>query len=147
MGNFDFVPNTLTYNGSVTSFGGVHNLDVPLDAVCVTIQVVNWWDLSPMPNAQVTAHGGGGQYESYGTTDANGFVCLLVQKNAQFSVEASVTVGSSYYATPIQSTFTSPNFTSDASACGNSVTCPLLGTHKISLVTGGIINLPVTSEL
>jgi len=135
VGNFEFVPSTLTYNGSVTSFGGAHNLDNPQDTTCVTVQVVRMFDGAGMSNFNVTAHGA--QYSSSGTTNASGFVCLLVQRNASFTVDAWGVVGTSYYLTPQQPTFTSPNFSSGAADCGNSCTsCPFLGTVQVDLVVG-----------
>lgn len=135
VGNFDFVPGTLTYNGSVTSFGGAHNLDVAQDVTCITVQVLNINNGSAMSGFSVTAHGP--QYNSYGTTNASGFVCLLVQRNASFSVDAWGTMGSSYYLTPNPPTFTSPNFSSGAADCGNGcTTCPFLGTVQVDLVVG-----------
>jgi hypothetical protein len=140
--DFTFNPGTLTYNGSINQFGGAHNLDEAQDTTCVTVQVIN--DLGePMPDMSVTAHGL--QYDSHGTTNADGFVCLLVQKNAPFTVSANGTLGGSGYSTPpgFEPTFTSPNFSSGAGDCGNPVLCPLLGTVLASLiVSGGGINLP-----
>jgi len=141
IGNFDFVPGTLTYNGSVTSFGGAHNLDDPQDTTCVTIQVVRCWDSTPMPNMNVHAYGL--QYDSFGTTDSNGFTCLLVQRNASFLVEASGYYGGpySYYGTPNPPTYTAPDFSSGASDCGNPVMCPFLGTVQVDLIVGtGILS-------
>lgn len=135
IGNFDFAPGTFTYNGSVTSFGGAHNLDDPQDTTCVTVQVIKLWDGSPLPNFNVTAHGP--QYDSQGTTNANGFVCLLVQRNASFSVSASGMIGTSSFSTPFPPTFTSPNFSSGQADCGNNcTTCPFLGTVQADLITG-----------
>lgn len=140
-GNFEYVPRTLTYNGSVTSFGGSHNLDDPQDTTCVTVQVVNIYDGSAMPNFSVTAHGP--QYDSQGTTNASGFVCLLVQRNASFSVDAWGTIGTSYFATPHPPTFISPNFSSGAADCGNGcTTCPFLGTVQVDLITHSVRPIP-----
>lgn len=140
--NFEFVPHTLTYNGSVTSFGGVHNLDDPQDTTCVTVQVVNMYDGSGMPNFSVTAHGQ--QYDSYGTTNNSGFVCLLVQRNSTFTVDAFGTFGSNTWGTPNPPTFTSPNFSSGAADCGNGcTTCPFLGTVPVDFfVSTGQARLP-----
>lgn len=135
IGNFALAPNTLTYNGSVTSFGGAHNLDSAQDTTCVTVQVVNMSGGAGMPNFSVTAHGP--QYSSNGTTNASGFACLLVQRNASFTVDAWGTVGTSHYMTPTPATLTSPNFSSGAADCGNGcTTCPFLGTVYVSLITG-----------
>jgi hypothetical protein len=137
VGSFDFVPSTLTYNGSITRFGGAQNCDEPQDVVCITVQVISVWNSAPMPNMSVVAHGG--QYDSYGTTDANGFVCLLVQKNSSVTLEAYGSVGSSFWMTPpwMQPTFATPNITSGAGDCGDPVKCPLLGTVPVDLIVGG----------
>lgn len=133
-GVFEFDRKTLVYNGSVTSFGGVHNLDDPQDTVCVTIRIVRGSDHTPISNAFVTANGL--QYSSTGSTDVNGYVCLLVQRNAQFSVTASAMIGSSYYGTPSPTTFVSPNFSSGAGDCGDPDLCPILGDHPVFLIVG-----------
>lgn len=133
-GNFDFIPKTLTYNGKVTRFGGLHNLDDPQDTTCVTIQVVRMWDNAPMPNFSVVAHGL--QYDSFGTTNANGFVCLLVQRNASFTAESSGSIGSSDYGTPYPATFIAPDFSSVLNDCGDPVLCPFLGAIQVDLIVG-----------
>lgn len=142
--NFEFVPSTLTYNGSVTILvSGPHNLDEPQDITCVTIKVVDYYGPTPMPNAFVTAYGGvtagGGMYTTTGITDSNGLVCLLVQRNASFTVDASGTTagGSSYGTNPSpQGPFTSPNFSSGAGDCGNPSLCPLVGTVEVDYIIG-----------
>ena len=135
-GTFGFVPAGLTYNGSVVPFGGLHNLDETQSVTCVTVQVVSIWDGSGMGGFQVTAHGP--QYDSYGTTDGNGFVCLLVDTGATFTVTAFGTVGATFWSSPQPPTFTAPNFSSTAEDCGDSVKCPLLGTVAVDFVVGGI---------
>jgi hypothetical protein len=139
LGSFTFVQSTLTYNGSVTSFGGAHNLDNPQDTTCVTVQVVNDWDLSPMPNFSVNAHGP--QYDSHGTTDANGYVCLLVQRNASFTADAMGSFGGGNFGTPSLTTFTAPDIGSGASDCGDPTMCPFVGTIYVSLITGTLVSL------
>lgn len=135
VGSFVFVPNTLTYNGSITSFGGSHNLDEPQDTTCITVQVVNMYDGSPMPNFNVTAQGQ--QYTFTGTTDSSGFVCLLVQRNATFTVSSMGVLSGNTWGTPNPPTFTSPNFSSGAADCGNScTTCPFLGTVPLDFLVG-----------
>jgi hypothetical protein len=134
VGNFDLVPETLTYNGSVTSFGGEHNCDNPQDTVCVTLSVRDWMG-NAMPNAIVTAHGA--QYSSQGISNASGDVCLLVQRNAGFWAEAYVTIGESYYSSAFaQQNFTSPNFSSGAGDCGNPDLCPTIGILLVDLIVG-----------
>jgi hypothetical protein len=142
-GTFDFVPSTLHYDGHVTVLVvGAHNLDYPQDTTCVTIQVVNYFDGSGMPGFQVTAQGL--QYTETGVTDANGFVCLLVQKNSTFTFTAQGNFNGSFWGNSQQSIFTSPNFSSGAADCGDSTMCPLLGTYPVSFVvgTGHLLTLP-----
>lgn len=134
VGAFEFDQKKLSYNGSVTSFGGVHNLDDPQDTVCVTIRVVRYSDSMPIPNANVTA--GGLQYSSTATTNVAGYACLLVQRNAQFSVTAYADIGTSHYATISATTFSSPNFSSGAGDCGDPNLCPFLGNHFVDLAVG-----------
>jgi hypothetical protein len=133
-GTFEFVPSTLTYNGSVPAlFTGSYNLDFPQDTTCVTVQVINFYDGSGMGGFQVTAHGP--QSDSYGTTDANGFACLLVQTNATFTVTAQGSFGGGFWGTPHPSTFTSPNISSGGN-CTDPTKCPFLGTVPVDFVTG-----------
>lgn len=134
VGIFQFVPQTLTYNGSVTSFGGAHNLDDPQDTTCVRVQVINPYDSSGVSGAFVTANGS--QYSSSGTTDVNGFVCLLVQRNATFTVSAQGSIGNSNYGTEFPPTFTSPNISSGANDCADPTKCPFVGTVPIDFITG-----------
>lgn len=133
LGSFALARGGLTYNGSVSSFGGAHNLDDPQDTVCVTLKVEDYWG-HPMPFASMTAHGL--QYDSYGTTDANGFVCLLVQRNASFSVTGLASVGGSHYSTSMQQSFMAPDFSSGAGDCGDPARCPYVGTAYLDLVVG-----------
>jgi hypothetical protein len=139
-GNFDFVPSTLTYNGHVTVLVvGEHNLDDPQDTTCVTIQVVSFFDGSGMPGFQVTAQGL--QFTQTLVTDANGFVCLLVQRNATFTVTAYGFIGGNLWGSSQTSTFTSPNFSSGATDCGDPTTCPFLGTYTVSPAIGIVHSL------
>lgn len=135
VGNFDLAPNTLTYNGSVTSFGGEHNCDIPQDTVCVTLHVQDSWG-NPLPNANVTAHGA--QYSSQGTSNANGDVCLLVQRNASFWADAWGQLGSTIFTSApfAQQNFTSPNFSSGAGDCGSSDLCPTVGNLLVDYAVG-----------
>lgn len=135
VGSFDLVSDTLTYNGSVTSFGGAHNCDLPQDTVCVTLHVRDSWGNS-LANANVTAHGA--QYSSQGTSNANGEVCLLVQRNASFWAEAYGMLGTTYFTSaPFgQQNFTSPNFSSGAGDCGDPDLCPFAGNLLVDYVVG-----------
>jgi hypothetical protein len=86
-----------------------------------------------MPNFTVIAHSS--QSDFYGTTDANGFVCVLVDRNAAFSVEAHGYYGSGSYGTyPYQPVnFFSPNIASGASDCGGP-NCPFVGPVPVDIL-------------
>jgi hypothetical protein len=56
IGTFELAAEALTYNGSVTSLGGAHNLDDPQDTVCVTLKVEDS-NGQPVPNADIHAAG------------------------------------------------------------------------------------------
>jgi len=131
---FEFVPSTLTYHGTVTKSGLAHNLDSDQDTTCVTVQVVNIYDGSGMGFFFVTVQGL--QYSSTGTTDANGFICLLVDRNSTFSVTAQGSTGTLNWATIHPSIFTSPNFSSGKLDCGDATNCPFLGTVPVDFITG-----------
>jgi hypothetical protein len=135
-GSFTFVPRTLTYNGTLTNSGAPNNLDNPQDTTCVTVQVVNAYDGSGLPNMLVTVQGL--QYTSTGTTDANGFVCLVVERNTSFSVTAqgSPYGSGSFWGTPQPVTLVSPNINSDSTNCGDPNLCPFVGTVPADFVTG-----------
>ena len=133
-GTFQLDPNDLTYNGAIHSLGGLHNLDDPQDNTCITVRVLNTWNASPMANMTVTAQGP--NWTSTGTSNANGYVCLIVQMGASFSVSAYGQLGNSNYATPFPPVFTAPNFTSGPADCGNPVTCPMLGNVCVDLIVG-----------
>lgn len=133
--DFTLAPGKLTYNGTISGLGaGTHNLDYPHNTVCVTIRVINAWTSAPMANMAVTAHGL--QSDSFGTTDTDGYVCLIVKRNSAYSVEAMGTVGTSDYGTPTQLTFTAPNFSSDAKDCGDATRCPFVGNVAVDLLVG-----------
>jgi len=135
-GGFSFAPETLTYNGSVNRFNVAHNLDVPAETVCIVLHVVQAWNGSAVPNATVIAHGPG--YSSQGTTNANGDVCLLVDRNASFWAEAyGQNSSSSYYSSGAfpQQNFMSPNFESTAADCGTAL-CPYVGNVVVDIIVG-----------
>lgn len=134
IGSFQFIPETLTYNGSITRFGGAYNLDDPQETTCITLQVVYLFNLMPMLNFHVWVDGL--QYYSDGWTDNNGFVCLLVQRNASFTATAYGSVGLSEYGTPYPPTFTSPDISSNEDNCGDPALCPFLGTVEVDVIVG-----------
>jgi hypothetical protein len=105
------------------------------EITCVTIKVLNSWNSAPMPNMTVEAHGL--EYDTSGTTDANGLVCLLVPTNSSFWVEAyGIFEGSDYYIYPPEGvTFMAPDFSSGADDCGTPQ-CPLVGTVYVDLIVG-----------
>ena len=135
-GSFTFVPRTLTYNGTITRFGGDHNLDDPQLTTCVTVRVVNFYDGSGLGGMLVTVQGL--QYTFSGTTDANGYVCLVVDRNSSFSVtgQGSPYGAGSFWATPHPVTLVSPNIASDGSNCGDPLLCPFVGEIQADFVTG-----------
>jgi hypothetical protein len=139
-GTFGWVPSTLTYNGTVKRFGGAHNLDDPQDTTCVTVQVINLYNGAGLPNMSVTAQGL--QYASYGTTNANGFVCLVVDRNANFTVTAQGSVGGTFWGTPHPVVLMSPNIASTASDCGNQTLCPFVGTVPADFAVGIAPGIP-----
>ena len=136
IGTFVFGPRTLTYNGTIKSLGGAYNLDTPQFTTCVTVQVINTYDGSGLPGMLVMVQGA--QYTSSGTTNAAGFVCLIVDRNASFSVTAqgSPYGSGSFWGTPQPVTLVSPNIQSDATNCGDPVLCPFIGTVPADFVTG-----------
>jgi len=133
-GEFGFNADTLTYNGMTTSLGGEHNLDIPQDRTCVTVQVVRIWDQAPMANITVSASGP--NWTSTGLSNVNGFCCLIVQRNASFTPNAQGQIASSYWGTPFPPTFTAPDFASGPEDCGDPVKCPLLGQVEVDLIVG-----------
>jgi len=135
VGTFSLAPGSLTYNGSVKRLGGQYNLDDPQNTTCVTVRVVNMWDGAPMPDMYVEAQGD--QYYSWGWTGANGLVCLLVQRDGYFQVNASGTVNGSFYGTPNPPTLHAPDFCSNEDDCGNPTMCPLVGEVQVDLIVGG----------
>jgi hypothetical protein len=144
IGTFTFSPPTLTYNGSLTQFNTDHNCDGAGETVCIVLHVQTTAN-APASNVNVYAHGvnsaNAPAYTSQGTTNANGDVCLLVQRNYGFWAEASGMVGSSYVSSGVfsQQNFTSPNLVSGAADCGTSL-CPHVGCLVVDYVTG--VRLP-----
>ncbi len=131
--NFAWSPNTLTYNGHVERFGGAQNLDVPARTTCVTIRTMDYWG-NVVPFASVTVQLS--QSTSYGTSDANGYVCLLVERNMPFTPTAYADVGSSHYTTTGPTVFMAPDIASDTTNCGDPTLCPYLGDLPLDLAVG-----------
>jgi len=131
-GTFDYVPGAQTFNGKVRSIGP-RCLDPVLDTVCVRVRVINIYTSSVgMPNMLVTVQGG--QYAFSATSDANGFTCLVVERNAPFSVTAQGGSGGNFWGTPHPVNFTSPS--SGAGDCANPGSCPVIGTVPVDFVVG-----------
>jgi hypothetical protein len=125
------IPDTLTYAGTMadssTGETGVV-LGNPMETVCVTLRVVDASG-NGLPSFAVMA--GGNQYLSFGTTDAGGFVCLMVERNTTFW--ADTTGGPNSWRTPsAEFEFASPDFSSDSSACGDPEKCPFVGLIRVS---------------
>ena len=118
----------LTYNGTINTIDVNWNGDDPVDTTCIRVQVFephfpNPPHGPPAVNTHVTATGVSYNGSSDGYTDSNGFVCLLVKRNSQVSLQAFSTQVSSYVSVPI--VITTPNIASGAADCGNIARCPL----------------------
>lgn len=133
VGSFAWSPRTLTYNGRVERFGGAQNLDDPSQVTCVTIRTKDYWG-NVVPFASVTVQMS--QSTSYGTSDADGYVCLLVERNMPFTPTAFATIGTSHYTTTAPTTFLAPNIQSNETNCGDPQLCPLLGELLLDLIVG-----------
>jgi len=122
--------------GTITSFGGAHNLDNDQLTTCVTVQVVDLYSNTGLGGMFVQVQGS--QYTFSATTNSSGFVCLIVDRNAPFSVTAQGTPTgySSYWATPHPINLVSPNIASGATNCGDPVLCPFVGTIQVDVITG-----------
>jgi hypothetical protein len=139
-GDFTYKPGDITYNGSIENFpdasgSTAYNLDGAQNIVCVQVTVQRDYDGAPMGGCSVEASDATTvQYLSGGTTDAYGNVCLLVRRNSQFKVTAYCDCcGTVPGAEPV---FTAPDFSSDATACGNSALCPNVGPVMVSVIVG-----------
>src|SRR5688572_13810296 len=92
-GSFSFDPETgywieegvlirdgLVYTGKIDRFDWSWNADDPLDTTCMTFKVVRPWDNNlPEPSCLVEATGVTYGSMSWGYTDSQGLVCLLVK--------------------------------------------------------------------
>ena len=134
VGSFEWARSTLTYNGRVERLGGAQNLDDPTMVTCVTIRTVDAFFHNPLPFASVTAQLS--QSTSYGVSDANGYVCLLVERNAPFSVSGGLVLGGSHYMSVVPMNFMAPDIQSGAADCGDPVKCPYIGDLELDLVVG-----------
>ncbi len=140
-GAFTAAPNLASYHGRLSRLGKrLYNLDLPHNTTCVTVRVINLYDSAPRPNMAVVAHGL--QSDSYGTSDANGYACLVVKRNAPFTAEASGWYGGSLYVTPTPAQLTAPNIGSDAQSCGDPMRCPFVGNIVVDLIVGEEAGLP-----
>jgi hypothetical protein len=109
-----------------------HNLDDPQDTTCVRVQVVSFFDGSPLAGFTAIAHGA--QYDYQTTTDSNGYACFLVQRNASFWVEAYGVFQGSLWGATGGPTFTSPNVSYPD--CSDPCCCPILGAAPLSPTVG-----------
>jgi hypothetical protein len=131
----------LTYNGTIDTLDVNWNGDDPVDTTCIRVQVFephfpNPPHGSPAVNSHVTATGVSYNGSSDGYTDSNGFVCLLVKRNSQVSLQAFSTQVSSYVSVPI--VITTPNIASGAADCGNLARCPLVQEIDLDIIVGGL---------
>lgn len=129
----------LTYNGTIDTLDVNWNGDDPVDTTCIRVQVFephfpNPPHGPPAVNSHVTATGVSYTGSSDGYTDSNGFVCLLVKRNSQVSLQAFSTQVSSYVSVPI--VITTPNIASGAADCGNLARCPLVQID-LDIIVGG----------
>lgn len=136
-GNAHLDFRALAYTIVINRFPGpdgstAHNLDDPQDTTCVRVQVVNYFDGSALAGFTAIAHGS--QYTYQTTTDALGYACLLVQRNASFLVEAYGVLSGQYWGASSWPTFTSPNVSYPD--CSDPCCCPILGTVPLSFVVG-----------
>lgn len=130
----------LTYNGTISTLNVNWNGDDPVDTTCIRVQVFephfpNPPHGPPAVNSHVTATGVSYNGSSDGYTDSNGFVCLLVKRNSQVSLQAFSTQVSSYVSVPI--VITTPNIASGAADCGNLAKCPLVQEIDLDIIVGG----------
>jgi hypothetical protein len=129
----------LTYNGTISTLDVNWNGDDPVDTTCIRVQVFephfpNPPHGPPAVNSHVTATGVSYNGSSDGYTDSNGFVCLLVKRNSQVSLQAFSTQVSSYVSVPI--VITTPNIASGAADCGNLAKCPLAQEIDLDIIVG-----------
>lgn len=131
----------LTYNGTIDTLDVTWNGDDPVDTTCIRVQVFephfpNPPHGPPAVNSHVTATGVSYNGSSDGYTDSNGFVCLLVKRNSQVSLQAFSTQVSSHVSVPI--VIATPNIASGAADCGNLAKCPLVQEIDLDIIVGGL---------
>lgn len=131
----------LTYNGTIDTLDVNWNGDDPVDTTCIRVQVFephfpNPPHGPPAVNSHVTATGVSFNGSSDGYTDSNGFVCLLVKRNSQVSLEAVSALSFGYRSVPI--VITTPNIASGAADCGNLAKCPLVQEIDLDIIVGGL---------
>ncbi|HEX8492546.1 MAG TPA: carboxypeptidase-like regulatory domain-containing protein [Pyrinomonadaceae bacterium] len=118
----------LVYSGTIDNLdGALWNSDNPYQVTCITVKFVDVYSANtgPIANELVTATGVNYNAISYGFTNNDGLVCLLVKINSAIVINAYPPFSS----TPVGPiNVTSPNIVSGAADCGNPSLCPLITT-------------------
>jgi hypothetical protein len=121
--------NGLMYSGTIDRFDWSWNVDDPYDTTCITVKFIDVFgsNAGPIANALVEAKGVAYGSISSGYTNNQGLVCLLVKINSEIEITAYDPLFPSF---PFTKTLFSPNFSSGADDCGDSVLCPLVWTFQ-----------------
>jgi hypothetical protein len=117
----------LVYSGTIDNLDGTWNVDNPYEMTCITVKFVDVYgaNTGPIANELVTATGVNYNAISYGFTNNDGLVCLLVKINSAIVINAYPPFSTAPVG-PIN--VTSPNIVSGAADCGNPSLCPLITT-------------------
>lgn len=127
----------LTYNGTISVVNVSWNGDDPLDTTCIRIQLFEPGFPThgpPAANCYVEAAGSSYTGLSYGYTDANGQLCLLVKLNAQVAIDAHCAPHPTWGIPPFL-IITTPNIVAGAADCGNLAKCPIVEV-VLDIITG-----------
>jgi hypothetical protein len=123
----------LVYTGTIDRFDWSWNADEPVDTTCMTFLVLSpGINPQPLPGAKVEATGVDYGSVSYGYTNADGLVCLLVKRNAQIELKAIGTIPTWRSQTE---TVTSPDIASGPGDCGDPTKCPRT-TIQLDVIVG-----------
>jgi|GEM_PF-1271794 len=118
----------LVYSGTIDNLDqALWNSDDPYQVTCITVKFVDVYgaNTGPIANELVTATGVNYNAISYGFTNNDGLVCLLVKINSAIVINAYPPFSN----TPVGPiNVTSPNVVSGAADCGNPSLCPLITT-------------------